>query len=217
MLATGLRHRRPVPSSAERRSSETPPAKPGFAVAVAEDTGGGAAAPDVPPDWGTVLQDGRRRRRPGRPPPSASPATTSTGRANGTGPNLYGVVGRKPGSQPGFAYSDGMKAFGAKQPVWDYEHLYEFLKGPQAYIAGTKMTFVGLKQPQDRINVIAYLHTLGSSLPIPAPNPKAAGGAAPAASAAGAGAKPGATPAVATPPGAPAPAKAASPTPAGVH
>ena len=57
------------------------------------------------------------------------------GGPNGTGPNLCGVVGRKPGSHAGFAYSDGMKAFGAKQPVWDYDHIYEFLKGPQAYIS----------------------------------------------------------------------------------
>jgi len=51
--------------------------------------------------------------------------------------------------------------FGKKQPVWDYEHVYEFIKGPQAYIPGTKMTYGGLKDPQARINVIAYLHTLG--------------------------------------------------------
>jgi cytochrome c len=67
-----------------------------------------------------------------------------------------------------------MEAFAAKTPIWDYEHIYEFIKSPQAYIPGTKMTFVGLKKPEDRINVIAYLHTQGSSLPIPKPNPAAA-------------------------------------------
>jgi cytochrome c len=74
-----------------------------------------------------------------------------------------------------------MEAFAAKQPIWDYEHIYEFVKNPQAYISGTKMTFVGLKKPEDRINVIAYLHTKGSTLPIPAPKPAAAAPAAPAA------------------------------------
>jgi cytochrome c len=93
---------------------------------------------------------------------------------NNIGPGLYGVVGRKPGSHPGFSYSAGMTAFGAKQPIWDYQHIYEFIKGPQAYIEGTKMTYQGMKASQDRINVIAYLHTLGSSLPVPPPNPKAA-------------------------------------------
>ena len=156
--------------------SKEPPAKPGFAVEVAADTSEGAAAPEVPPDWGTVL-------------PKADVAageaifakcqSCHSLTANGTGPNLTGVEGRKPGTEPGFAYSPAMQAFGAKQPIWDYEHIFEFIKNPQAYISGTKMTFVGLKKPEDRINVIAFLHTKGSSLPIPAPNPAAAAAAAP--------------------------------------
>jgi cytochrome c len=77
-----------------------------------------------------------------------------------------------------------MTAFGAKVGVWDYQHIFDFIAGPQKYIDGTKMTFIGMKDRQDRINVIAYLHTLGSNLPIPPPNPKAAapapGNAAPA-------------------------------------
>jgi len=164
-------------------------AKPGFKVDVVEEAAGGAVA-DVPPDWGTVL-------------PKADVAagqavfakcqSCHSLTANGTGPDLMGVVGRKPASEAGFAYSDAMKGFAAKQPIWDYEHIYEFIKGPQAYINGTKMTFVGLKQQQDRINLIAYLHTQGSTLPIPAPNPAAAAAAAPAAPpAAGAAPAPGA-------------------------
>jgi cytochrome c len=140
--------------------------------------------------------------------------------ANGTGPNLTGVVGRRPGTEPGFAYSDPMKAFGAKQAVWDYDHIYEFIKGPAAYIPGTKMTFVGLKAPQDRINVIAYLRGQGGTLPIPAPKPAAA--AAPAAGDATPGTAPptpGAAPTAAgaaTPAsGAPKPAEAGKPTATG--
>jgi len=163
-------------------------AHPGFKVEVAETTEGGAAAADVPPDWGTVL-------------PAADVAagqavfakcqSCHSLTANGTGPNLNGVVGRKPASEAGFAYSDAMKAEGAKVPVWDYDHLYLYLKAPQAYVQGTKMTFVGLKAPQDRINVIAYLHGQGSSLPIPAPKPVAAAPAADAKAAAPGEAKPG--------------------------
>jgi cytochrome c len=93
------------------------------------------------------------------------------GGANGTGPNLWGVEGRKPGSHPGFAYSSGMIDFGSKNAQWDYEHIYEFVKNPQKYIPGTKMTFVGLKQPQDRINVIAYLHAQGGTLADPGAKP----------------------------------------------
>jgi cytochrome c len=165
--------------------TKEPPAKPGYAVEVAAETGGGAAAPEVPPDWGTVL-------------PKADVAagqavfakcqSCHSLTANGTGPDLMGVVGRKPGTEAGFSYSPAMQAFGAKQPIWDYEHIYEFVKNPQAYVSGTKMTFVGLKKPEDRINLIAYLHTQGSTLPIPAPNPAAATAAAAPATAPGAAA-----------------------------
>jgi cytochrome c len=172
-------------------------AKAGFKVDVVEDTGGGAAAADVPPDWGTVLKTADVAA--GQAVFAKCQSCHSL-TANGTGPNLTGVEGRHPATEPGFAYSDGMKAFGEKQPVWDYDHLYMFLKGPQAYVNGTKMTFVGLKAPQDRINLIAYLHTQGSTLPIPAPNPAAAAAAAtPAAPAAAGAGKPVATGSTATP------------------
>jgi cytochrome c len=170
--------------------SKEAPAKPGYLVEVAADASeGGPAAAETPPDWGTVL-------------PKADVAAGQTVfakcqschslTANGIGPNLTGVEGRKPGTEPGFAYSPAMQAFGGKQPVWDYEHLFEYLKNPQAYVSGTKMTFVGLKKPEDRINVIAYLHGQGSSLPIPAPNPAAAAAAAPTTGPAGAAPAPGA-------------------------
>ena len=194
-----------------------PPAKPGYLIAVAADVaGGGAAAPEGPPAWGTVLKTAD---------PAAGEAKTAACKSchnfdpagtNGIGPGLYGVLGRKPGSHPGFAYSPAMTAFAAKQPIWDFDHIYDFIAGPQKYLPGTKMTFIGLKQAQDRINVIAYLHTLGSSLPIPAAKPAAL--AAPAAPTGPAGAKaPGAASAgqpTAAPAGAPASAKPGTPTPA---
>lgn len=198
--------------------SEEKVAKPGFQVAVTEEAAGGAAAPEVPPDWGTVLKTADPVAGEAVFQKCKSCHNADNGGANGTGPNLWGVVGRPPASHAGFAYSDAMKTFGAKQPTWDYEHIYEFIKGPQAYVNGTKMTFVGLKQPQDRINIIAYLHSQGSTLPIPAPNPAAA----PATTTAAAGAaeaKPGDKPAApAATPGSdagaakPAPAKAPAAT-----
>jgi cytochrome c len=175
--------------------SEEKVAKPGFAVAVQEDTGSGPAAPEVPPDWGTVLKTADVSAGQATFAKCQSCHNADSGGPNGTGPNLWGVVGRAPGSHAGFAYSDGMKAFAAKQPIWDYQHIYEFVKGPQAYIQGTKMTFVGLKQPQDRINVIAFLRDHGGTLPIPAPNPAAA---APAAAPAAAATGPNSVPAKAT-------------------
>jgi cytochrome c len=149
---------------------KTPPAKAGYAIAVAPEAGAGAPeAADTPPDWGAVLQTADVSAGEAKTAVCKSCHVFDAAGTNNIGPGLYGVVGRKPGSHPGFSYSAGMTAFGAKQPIWDYDHLYEFLKGPQAYIDGTKMSFQGLKQAQDRINVIAYLHSLGSSLPVPAP------------------------------------------------
>jgi cytochrome c len=176
---------------------KTPPTKPGDLIAVTVETaGGGAAEADTPPDWGTVLATADVSAGEAKTAVCKSCHNFDPAGTNATGPGLYGVLGRKPGSHPGFSYSAGMTAFGAKQPIWDYEHVYEFLKSPGAYIDGTKMTFMGMKTPQDRINVIAYLHTLGSNLPVPAPAPKAA--AAPAAGA----------PATAAAPASPAPAPA---------
>lgn len=184
-----------------------PPAKAGYAIAIAaEDTGGPAAAPELPIDWGTELPKADVNAGKEVATKCQSCHNLDQGGPNMTGPNLYGVLGRQPGAHPGFTYSDAMKAFGQSHPVWDYAHVNDFITGPQSYLDGTKMTFVGLKQRQDRINVIAYLHTLGSNLPIPAPDPKAA--AAPAASSAPAvsGAPASAAPASS----APAPASAAA-------
>jgi cytochrome c len=168
-----------------------PPAKPGDIITVAAETssGGEAADVDTPPDWGTVLASADVAAGEAKTSACKACHVFDPSGANNIGPGLYGVLGRKPGSHPGFSYSAGMTAFSGKQPVWDYQHVYEFLKGPAAYIDGTKMTYQGLKSPQDRINVIAYLHSLGSNLPIPAPNPKAAA-APPAAGAAPAAATP---------------------------
>ena len=163
---------------------QEPPAKPGYAIAVQEETGAGAPAAEAPPDWGTVLPKADIAAGQAVSQKCASCHQFDPAGTNGTGPGLFGVVGRKPASHPGYSYDQAMTDFGSKNPVWTFDLLYQFLKSPQGFIPGVKMTFVGLKSPQDRINLIAYLHTLGSNLPIPAPNPKAA---APAGNSAAAG------------------------------
>lgn len=171
------------------------PAKPGYAVEISEEGGEGAPKAEAPIDWGTVLPTADVSKGEAVFAKCKSCHNADQGGANGTGPNLWGVVGRKPGSHPGFAYSSAMEAFGAEQPVWDYEHISAFIKEPQKHLPGTKMTFVGLKKPEDRIDVIAYLRQQGGTLPIPAPNPAAAAPAEGAAPADGAApAAPGATP-----------------------
>jgi cytochrome c len=152
---------------------KSPPAKAGYAIAIQETSDTGEAA-DVLPDWGTVLPKADVAAGQAITAKCASCHQFDPAGTNATGPGLFGVVGRKPGSHPGYTYDQAMEDFAAKNPVWTYDLLYQFLKSPQGFIPGVKMTFIGLKAPQDRINVIAYLHTLGSTLPIPAPNPKAA-------------------------------------------
>lgn len=77
---------------------------------------------------------------------------------NGTGPYLYGIVGRPIAAADGFtAYSGAMAALGGD---WTAERLSDFLAKPSAYVSGTTMSFSGLKKIQDRANVIAYLDSL---------------------------------------------------------
>ncbi len=73
---------------------------------------------------------------------------------NKVGPSLAGVVGRRAGSVPDFSYSPANKASGI---VWTKEKLDEYLTNPQKMVPGTLMLFPGLKNPDDRQAVIAYL------------------------------------------------------------
>lgn len=75
---------------------------------------------------------------------------------NRVGPTLYGVVGRKSGTVPGYTYSVANKNSGL---IWTQAQLYTYLEAPQKVIKGTKMAFAGLKKPQDRADVIAFLAT----------------------------------------------------------
>ena len=73
---------------------------------------------------------------------------------NRVGPSLYKVVGRKSGSVPGYAYSDANKASGV---TWTTDVLFTYLKDPKGFMPGTKMAFPGIKDDQDRANLVAYL------------------------------------------------------------
>lgn len=157
-----------------------PPEKAGYVVAVAADASEGGPAAEVAPDWGTVIPVTSPDLGKAIAAKCASCHTFDAGGANGTGPALFGVLGRKPGSHPGFAYSPGMTEYAGSHPVWTWDELDQFVKAPQKHIAGTKMTFVGLKKQDDRVAMLAYLNSLGSTLPLPAPKPAAAPAAAPA-------------------------------------
>ena len=97
--------------------------------------------------------------------------TFEKGGANRTGPNLWGIIGAKVAHVADFAYSAGFKDKGGN---WDYEMLNVLLQKPRAFVQTTKMSFVGLKNDQERADVIAYLNSLSDSpKPLPtAPAPK---------------------------------------------
>ncbi len=73
---------------------------------------------------------------------------------NKIGPSLAGLFGRTAGTAEGYSYSDAMKSSGI---VWNEETLFKYLEKPKDLVPGTKMAFPGLKEAQDRNDVIAYL------------------------------------------------------------
>ncbi|MGF1629408.1 MAG: c-type cytochrome [Kiloniellaceae bacterium] len=75
---------------------------------------------------------------------------------NKVGPSLHNIIGAAPAAVEGFKYSKGMEEF-ASGHVWNDETLSAYLEKPKDIVKGTKMAFVGLKKPEERADVIAYL------------------------------------------------------------
>jgi len=89
--------------------------------------------------------------------------TTTPGGDDMTGPNLWGIFGRKAGSKASFTYSDDLKNAGW---TWDADRLDKWITNPRAVLPGTKMTFIGLPDANDRRDVVAFLKVQTSS-PLP--------------------------------------------------
>ncbi len=87
------------------------------------------------------------------------------GGPNKVGPGLWNVVGADKGTHAGFSYSDAM---GEMAGDWNYLSLNKFLWKPKKYMPGTKMNYIGLRKPDDRAAMVAWLRTLADS---PAPLP----------------------------------------------
>lgn len=157
----------------------TYPEKAGYLPDVAAESsgGGGPQAPAGPPDFGRLFADpaalaelvSRGERLSSQ---CTSCHTLDAGGANRTGPNLHDVFGRRAASHPGFNYSEAMQGHGGS---WDYLALNDFLKSPGSVVRGTRMTFAGIRNDNDRVAVIAYLRSISpNNVPLPAPLPEAA-------------------------------------------
>jgi cytochrome c2 len=138
------------------------PEAPGYAVALPESEAPVEEAPEV--DLATLLAqvdpaDGASVFK------KCAACHKIEDGANGVGPSLWQVVGRDVGAVAGFGYSG---ALNAAADVWTFENLYAFLENPKAYAPGTSMGFAGLKKPEERAAVIAWLNAeAGSNLPLP--------------------------------------------------
>lgn len=140
------------------------PAQPAYRVGPIEvaATGDAEPLPFPQPEW-VAAMDATRGAKVFKKCQSCH--NTDEGGANGTGPNLWNVVGAKPGANGGFAYSAPMAGM---ETNWTYEALDGFLTKPAKYLSGTKMAFVGLKKAEDRAAVIEYLR-IASNAPIDPP------------------------------------------------
>lgn len=156
-----------------------PPEKMGYAIAIPETAEGGGAAADRLIDWGTVLTSAVPADGATVSKKCASCHNFERGGANGTGPNLWGVMGGAIAAKAGYAYSPALREHAAAAKVWSYDEMDAFLRAPSRHVPGTKMTFVGLKKEDERINLIAYLRSMTDAPPpIPAPDPARQEGAA---------------------------------------
>lgn len=86
--------------------------------------------------------------------------TLNPGGSDMTGPNLHGVFDRKAGAKEGYKYSDALKTSGL---TWDAATLDKWVTDPRADVPGTKMSFLGIKNPKDRTDLIAYLKVATSA------------------------------------------------------
>jgi cytochrome c len=159
------------------------PEKMGYPIAgVVEEGQGAAAAAEKPIEFYLASADPAKGEQVFNKCMACHNA--DKGGANQMGPNLWGILGAPIGQdRNGFAFSD---ALSKKGDNWNWDNLSQWLTSPKTFAPGTKMTFAGLSNPQDRADVIAFLNS-HSDLPLPLPK-------APAAAPAAAGTAPGTGP-----------------------
>ncbi|CAD7930821.1 unnamed protein product [Amoebophrya sp. A25] len=77
---------------------------------------------------------------------------------NKQGPCLFGVFGRRAGQVPDFEYTDANRS---SEITWSEKHLFQYVYNPRRYIPGTRMAFLGIKDQQERGDLIAFIRENG--------------------------------------------------------
>jgi len=156
--------------------SHAAPEKPGYELAdaspaPASSAGAPAAAAEEP--LGVLLTKASVEKGAAQFKKCAGCHTIEKGGKNGTGPNLYGVLGGPVAHKDDFTYSDTFKQWHQEGKTWTPDDFFHFVAAPQAYAKGTKMSFAGLPKAADRADLLAYVHSKADT-PVPLPTADAA-------------------------------------------
>ena len=148
------------------------PETPGYAIEGVEEpaTEEAAGSGEAEISLARLLADADAEKGQNAAKKCASCHTFEAGGPNRVGPNLHGVVGRPIAAVEGFAYSGAMQA---QEGAWTYEELFDFLASPRTDIPGTAMAFAGVKDPQERADLLVYLKSVSPDAP-PLPEPQQA-------------------------------------------
>ncbi len=137
------------------------PEQEGYAIAAAEG-GGGGEEEAIP--LATLLASADAAKGETAFAKCTACHTIAAGGADGVGPNIHAIMG-KAKAAGGFAYSSALKDMGGN---WTWENMDAWLASPKRYAPGNKMSFPGISDAQERANLLAYMNSQGSSLPLPA-------------------------------------------------
>ena len=143
------------------------PAQPGYDIPVSEQpaAGGGAAVQEEPIEQ--LLANAKPEKGASVAKKCLACHDFAKGGPNKVGPNQWGILGAPHAHKEDYNYSKAMSALHDKP--WTYEALDEFIAAPAATVPGTKMTFAGVKKPEERADIILYLRSLSDN---PEPLPK---------------------------------------------
>jgi cytochrome c len=129
-------------------------AQRGYQIEVAESSGAAPGVPEVQLSIEELMANANADAGAKTIKKCVACHTMDQGGSSKVGPNLWKIVNAQKGQKSGFPYSKAMLAAGGS---WDNESLFHFLKKPGKFMPGTKMSFAGIRKPEDIANVIAYL------------------------------------------------------------